>query len=302
MIYNKLQKFGRDKGWYRTESSIFGNYKGFLVNIFQGGITGNQFKLIICQTEPMLDSRILELQQILDDNKKIIKFNSGEVGSDFISIYFREDFSSIKAAKLDETLDFIIKILSDRHIKSVISTQSALTHYNLSGKGYIFTQNQFLEYSTSIEHTKTTDKLSYHSYLNGFFGSWVYSMPIIILWVLLAYYLETLSTGLGIIIAFAGSYGYEKFNGKIGFWTKWLLILSNVLVIFLANIAVMAFTLGQAGVPVGEMLNLFNVNPEVQNNFKTNLFISLILGIIGWLQIAFSYDLKGEYIEEAKKL
>jgi hypothetical protein len=71
MIYNRLQKYGRKKGWYRTEDAIFGNYEGFLVNIFQNGtMTGRQFKHIICQTEQMLDTRILELQQVLDDNKK----------------------------------------------------------------------------------------------------------------------------------------------------------------------------------------------------------------------------------------
>jgi hypothetical protein len=303
MIYNKLQKFGREKGWYRTESAIFGNYKGFLINIFQGGIMSSpQYKHIICEIEPLTDSQVMDLQKVLDDHKKTLKFAIGEVGKDYIALTFHENLSYIKAAKLDETLEFILKTLNERGIRSTLNEKSTLTAYNMCGKGFLLTQNQYLENVNAIEEGKIAHRLSRPNYLNGFIGSLIYSLPIIILWVLLAYYLERISTGFGVLIALAGSYGYEKYNGKIGFWTKWLLIVSNVLVIVLANICVMAFTLSQLGVSIDEMLDIFNRNALIQKDFKTNLFISLMLGIIGWLQIAFSHDLKGDYIEEAKKL
>lgn len=303
MIYNKLQKFGREKDWYRTKSAIFGNYEGYLFNISQGGIMSNpQFKHITCQTEPMSDNQITELRQLLDNNKKSIKYDLSEVGLDFISVTFYESFLPTKAAKLNETLDFFVKELSERHIKSPFSSESSLNHYNLSGTGVLLTQQEFIKQASEIEQAETLDKLNRHSYLNGFLGSLLYSLPIIILWILVAYYLERLGSGLGVIIALVGSLGYDKFKGKLGFWTKWLLILSNVLVIFLANVAVLVFTLWQLDVPFEQMADVYESENGLQKMFKTNLFISMLLGIIGWFWIVSNVETKRNFIEEAKKL
>ena len=303
MIYNKLQKFGREKGWYRTKMSIFGIYNNYLFNIYQGNVTSSpQYKTIVCRTEKMSENQALEIKQLLTDNKKSIKYDLLEVGIDFISITFYENLLPTKAAKLDETLNFISKELSDRNIKSKYNCAGNLTHYDLSGEGVLLSQQDFISQSSEIGQIDTMDKLEKHSYLNGFIGSLIYSLPIIILWVLLAVYLERLSTGLGVVIALAGSFGYEKLKGKLGFWSKWIIVLSNLIVIFLANVAVIAFILWREDVPFSEMLNLFQVNSELQKFFKTNLFISGMLGVIGWLWLIFNFDTKVNFIEEARRL
>jgi hypothetical protein len=303
MLYKKLQRFGREKNWYRTQNSIFGIHKGYLFNIYQGNFMSSpQFKHIVCQTEPIADAEVVELRQLFEANKKSIKYDVAEVGHDFVSITFYENWSFTKATKLDETLDFMAKELSERAIKSTISSENNLNHYDMSGRGVVLTQQAFIKQKSELEQAETLDKLNERGYLHGFIGSLVYSLPMIILWALLAYYLERLSTGLGVIIALVGNLGYEKFRGKFGFWTKWLLVLSNIMVIFLASIASTVFMLWQADVPFDQMLNLYNFNVELQKMVHTNLFISMLMGVIGWLWIVLNVETKKNYMEEARKL
>jgi hypothetical protein len=234
--------------------------------------------------------------------KKTIKFDVGEVGSDFVAISFNEHWSSLKTSKLDETLEFIVKMLSNRGIKSVISPQGESGYYNLNGKGYILTQSQFKEFKEGIEYGKTAQKISYHSYLNGFLGSWMYSMPVVALWVFSTPYLGNKSLGFAFIVPFSVDFGYDNFNGKIGFWTRWLKPVSTILVVILANIAVTAFNIQQSGVPFTEILAYYKSNAVTQYIFKGNLISSQILGALVWLQTIFSSDNNEDYVVEAQKL
>ena len=301
MIYNRLKKFAREKGWYGTKKSVFGIFNNYLFNIYQGSITSSQqYKVVFCRTETMLESQILELIELLKNNKKALKYDLFEVGSDFISITFHANYIPVKTAKLDETLNFLSKELSDRNIES--KYHSGDNYCNLSGEGILLNQQEFIRIASEIEQNNSMEKLEKHSYLNGFIGSLIYSLPNIILWVLVAVYLERLSTGLGLIIALAGSFGYEKFKGKLGFWTKWLLIMSNLIVIYLANITSTIFMLWRLDVPFDQMYDVLKTDLELQKYFNTNLFISMLLGIVGWLWIIFNFETKKNYLEVAQKL
>jgi hypothetical protein len=303
MIYNKLKKFGQEKGWYRTERSVFGMHNGYFFNIYQGNMMSSpQYKTIICRTEAMLESQVFELEQLLTENKKSIKYDLLEVGIDFISITFHENFSFTKAAKLDETLNIISKELSDRNIKSKYNYSEKMDYYNLSGEGVLLSQKDFINQSSKIGQMEAMDKLENHSYFNGFIGTIIYSLPIIILWVLLAVYAERLSSGMGMLVALTGSFGYEKFKGKLGFWSKWIILLSNIALIFLANVGVIAFILWRMSVPFDQMLDLFKTDFELQSFFKTNLLISIVIGAVGWFWLLFNFNTKRNYIEKAEKL
>ena len=55
-------------------------------------------------------------------------------------------------------------------------------------------------------------------------------------------------------------------------------------------------------VPFDQMYGLLKTDSELQNYFNTNLFISMMLGTIGWLWIIFNFETKKNYIEEAQKV
>ncbi len=303
MIYNRLKKLGQAKGWYRTQSSIFGIHNQFLFNIYQSGIMSSPaFKCIVCRTEPMSEDSAGALRTLLESNKKNGNYDLVEVGTNYISVTFYEHLLPTKVARLEQMLDLLSNELLQRNLKSFYKTAENLNYYDLSGEGVFLSTQGFIAKASEMGQNNFEEGLERHSYFQGFIGSLIYSLPVIFLWVVTALFLERLSSGFGTIIALLGHVGYERFKGKLGLGSKWILIVSNLLVIFLANIVTTGFMLWRLGVSTGQMLNLWRTDASVQKIFESNLVISLILGMVGWLYILFSVDTSKKFIKEAQKL
>lgn len=282
---------------------MFGIDNNYLFNIYQSSLTSSpQFKTIVCRTENLSENQVSDIRLLFEGKKKGIKYNVFEVRLDFISITFYENLSFTKSDKLNETLRLISEELLVRKIKPKYTSEGSSYYYNFSGEGVILSKSDFNRLSGEITQAENQNELDRHSYLNGIWGSLLYSLPVIVLWVLLAIYLERLSTGLGLIIAWLGYLGYEKFNGKLGIWTKWILIISNIIVIILANITTTYFMLWRLDIPANQIFNVMVNDTEVKKYFYDNLAISMILGIVGWLWIVVNIKTKRNYIKEAEKL
>ncbi len=264
--------------------------------------SNSQYKTIHCRTKKMLNTQVQDLKSYLYENRKVIKYNLYEVGSDFISISFYENISFTKKAKLIEGLDFIVLILATRNIESKYDTSSELNFYDLNGEGVLMSSNEYIRLSSEIGQKISKEQLNQNSYLKGFIGSMIYSFPLVFVWILLEIYFELLSTGLAILVTIFGSLGYKKFNGKKNKWTKIVLISSNLVIIILANVLILILHFLQMNIPFNKMQAYFINNSEAQNVFGINLFISIIVSLVAWLWIIFDFIVKDNFIIEARKL
>ena len=265
-----------------------------------------QFKAIVCKPIKLENGQKESLQTSLEINKYKFGYKIFDIGENYLNITYHEIITGTKNKKLEETLEFISGELNQHNVPKFESennnNSTELGYYNLSGEGVILNKEDYEATKNQFDRINEQEKLERSSYMNGFIGSLLFSLPVIILWVLVAIYFEVFSSAMAILIAIGGYYGYEKFNGKLGIWTKWILVFSNIIVIFLANIGTIYFQLRQYNISFGETLSMIQNNNETQTSFFANLAISLTLGIVGWLWIISSVNTKRNFIQKAEKL
>ena len=307
MIYKSLKKFARNKNWHRTDDSVFGLYKEFCYNIFQSGVMSNPgYKMIHCNTGDLNEKQVTNLQKYLDTNKTKFGYKVIEFGQDFIRVIFYENLRMTKIANLDSFLENFSEQLIvekvDKVIQNEITSNSDYGFYNLSGEGVILTTDDYNRIRTEIQRIDGKEDIERSSYLRGLIGAILFSIPVVILWLLFAIYLGMLSTGFGLIMAFAGYFGYEKFKGRLGFPTKWILIIVTIISILLANLFTLYFQLTGYGVTITEFMSMLQTDEQVKSAFRKDSILGLIIGIVGWLWIIFGLKTKNRYIKQAEKV
>ncbi|MCB0649501.1 MAG: hypothetical protein KDC49_22685 [Saprospiraceae bacterium] len=307
MIYKSLKKYGQDKNWYRTEDSVFGLYKGFCYNIFQSGIMSSPgYKIILCRTGALDEGQVKNMQQYLSSNKSKFGYNVFEIGQNFIRVTFYENLKMTKISKLEAFIENCTEQLIHQNVGRLIESENISSSdygfYNHSGEGVVLNNDDFKRIRSEIQQVDGKEEVERSSYLKGFVGAVLFSIPGIILWVLFAIFLEMLSTGFGFIMAFAAYFGYEKFKGKLGPLTKWILIVVTIISILLANLSTIYYQLSGYGVTRSEFISMLQNDEQIISAFKKDAVLGLIIGLIGWLWIIFGLKTKNRFIQPAERL
>ena len=305
MVYKKLKKLGQARNWHRTKQSIFGLHEGFCFNIIQSNLLSSpQFKNIHVRTKDLNRDQQRSLLDQLKENKSRKTYQEYRVGDDFILITMYEPFFGVKNERLIKMMNWLTDRLKSVDAEKLVEEDKVGDYgfYDVSGEGKVLEVAAVEELRETLTSEYLQEEAERSSYLKGFIGALLFSIPVIILWVLMAIYLQILSSGLGLIMAFAAYLGYEKFKGKRGGATKWILVLTLLIAIFLANALTIYFELHEYGMNMNNLISQLMTKGAIRDSFIENVGLSFILGLMAWLWIIFGIQTGKPYLNKAEKL
>jgi len=307
MIFPKAKKIAKELDWHKTKDGVFGLYKGYFFNVGDGSLLSNpQYKYISATTDALSDEQKLQIKTELEANKKVLKFSTYAIGGNSVFVQFLENLTFTKLKTVYSLFDFLSDLFKKLNIPEQnkchnCGTKEKINYYDLNDSGIILcntcfgkTENSFYE----IEREKHSED---KNYLTGFLGSIVFSIPGIIGWVLIAVYLERLASAMAMVIAFLGLKGYDYFKGRQGQVTKYLIVLSNIICILIANATTVIAMLVKEGLTIDQSFVELQTNQAVKDIFNQNTIISFILAFFIWIWLLFLLKNKKMAIKPAGK-
>ncbi len=307
MIFPKAKKIAKELDWYKTKDGVFGLYNGYFFNVSDASLLSNpQFKFVTATTDNLTENQKLQIKNELDANKKILKFTTYEIRDNNIFFQFAENLTFTKLKTVYSLFDFLVGLfnrlgISEQNKCHNCGTKESIKYYYLNDCGVILCNLCFRQIENSyyeIERERISEE---KNYLTGFLGSIIFSIPGIIAWVLIAVYLERLASAMAMVIAFLGLKGYDYFKGKRGTITKYLIVLSNIVAILIANASTVIALLVNEGLTFSQAITEFQSNEAAKEIFNENTIISFILAFFVWIWLLFFLKEKKMTIELADK-
>lgn len=307
MVNSNLKAFGRSKGWHQTKEQVFGLYNGFQCSIESSSWLDNPRQTVVnCLFSSIDQSTQNILTTFLKENKKKIGHKDYQLSDVYIVLIFLDTWSSTKAEKLEQALNSLTNELSRLELRPAFAEGhtdfSRYNHYNQSGLGLLLLSEDYQAIKQEIDRDNQQRLLERTSYLSGAAGAFLFTLPIIIIWVLVAYYFNIITTIGGVLISLAAYYGYDKLKGKEDVGMKIILVLATVIAIIIANVATFHVQFMEYGLNFSESMDLIQHDPEVKTAFQSELGISMFFGLIGIAWVVFGLSTKPNYIKPAEKV
>jgi len=293
MIFPKAKKIAKELDWHKTQDGVFGLYKGHFFNVADASLLSNpQFKFVTATIDNLTEEQKLQIKTELDTNKKNLKFTNFEISDNSIFFQFAENLTFTKLKTVYSLLDFLVDLfkklqLPEQNKCHNCGTKEKINSYNLNDNGIILCKTCFSQTENSFYEIERERISEEKNYLTGFLGTIVFSIPGIIAWVLIAVYLERLASAMAVVIAFIGLKGYDYFKGRHGKLTKYLIVLSNIICILIANATTVIAMLVKEGLTINQALTEFQINQAAKDIFNQNTMISFILAFFVWIWLLF---------------
>ncbi len=308
MIFPKAKKIAKDLDWYKTKDGVFGLYKGYFFNVADASLLSNpQYKFVTATIDNITEEQKLSIKAELDTNKKILKFTNFEISDNSIFFQFAENLTFTKLKTVYTLFDFLVDLfrkigISEQNKCHNCDTKDNIKYYDLNDNGVLLCNSCFSQIENNyydIERERISEE---KNYLTGFLGSIVFSIPGIIAWVLIAVYFERLASVMAIAIAYLGLKGYNYFKGQHGKITKYIIVISNIVSILIANTATIIVMLMNEGLTISESFTELQINEVAKDLFFKNTMISFVLAFFVWIWLLFLLKDKKMTIKLAEKL
>lgn len=293
MIFPKAKKIAKDLGWYKTENSVFGFYKGYFFNVSDASlISSPQYKFVTGTTGSLTEEQKLQIKNELQANKSKLKFTNFEIRDNGVFFQFVENITFTQLKTVYSLLDFLVVLFKKLNIEEQnrchhCDTEQQISYYDLNDIGVILCETCFNDTHNKFSEIETKRTAEEKNYLAGLLGAAVFSVPGIIIWILLAVYLGRIAMGMSLLIALLGYLGYGYFKGKNGMLRKWIIVFTTTVSIILANVMTVIASLVREGSTLNNAIQGFQTNETVKEVLYANMIISLILGSVAWIWILF---------------
>lgn len=293
MIFPKAKKIARDLGWYKTGHKVFGLYKGYFFNVSDASIIHTpQYKYVSVTTGNLTEEQRQQIKTELTINKKRLKFTLFDIRENTIFFKFTENIMPTKISTVYVLFDFVVELLKKLDIPEQNKCHSCeknqrINYYNLNHTGVLLCDDCFKQTDDKFNEIERERISKEKNYLTGFLGSVIFSIPAIIIWVLLAVYLGGISSGMAFVIALLGFLGYDYFNGFRGKLTRCIIFFTSIISIFAANVITVIALLVKQGLTINQAILEFQTNPAANEIFMQNIILSFILSCIPWIWILF---------------
>lgn len=307
MIFKRAKQLARELGWHKAKDGVFGFYKNYFFNVGDGGILSNPpYKYVIASTNELTEELKANITDELKANKKLLRFSTFEVGDNSIYVKFQENLKSTKLKKVYQLLDFLVSLfqklnIPEQHHCHQCNSLDTLDFYTLNDRGIVMCQPCSRIIEDSFEAVEKEIYAEEKNYFSGFLGSLVFSIPGIIGWILLAVYLETIASVMAIVIGFLGLKGYQFFKGKQGPLTKYLIVISNIVTILIANIATILMILINIGLNIKEAISALQHEEAVMEVLQENILVSFLLASMVWIWLLFMLKTPKPTLKRAEK-
>ena len=307
MIFPKAKKIAKELDWHKTKDGVFGIYKNYFFNVSDASLFSNpQFKFVIATTDILTEEQKALLKFELNANKKNLKFSTFEITENSIFFQFIENLTFTKLKTVYSLFDFLVELFKKLNISEQnkchnCSSKENNKYYEINDLGIILCSSCFHQTEKSYFKIENEIQSEQKNYLTGFIGALLFSIPGIIAWVLVAIYLERLASGMAIIIGLLGIKGYEYFKGKQGNLTKYLIALTNIISIVIANVITVLAMLMNEGLTINKSINEFQTNEIAKDLFYKNTMFSFILATFIWIWLLFVFKNKKLTIKRSEK-
>lgn len=308
MILPVNRKIAKQLKWHRTGDKIFGLYNGCFFNMGDSSIFSSpNYKFINASVGDLNEVQLTGITNDLHKNKSILKFAEPNVSDGYLFIKINEVWGTTKTKKVYKILDFIVELLK----KYTVGFGADCLHcgslektgfYNHSNTGVILCVQCFERTKASVNEQRYKLQLLQNNYLLGFMGSILFSIPAIIGWVLIAIFIGKIALGMVFLIAILGDIGYNKFKGKQTRLTPWIIILSNMMWILFANIAMVTILLYREGLTIGSALSGTFEFENARQILNNNTAISFILAFFVWIWLLLTFKKDNLEISPALKV
>ena len=275
MLWPGIKKLGKELQLKKTDSEIVGMIKNCFVRMYDG----QNMKILELLVPDMNDSDKEYIVNKLEINK-IKKYEWLEYG---VKIIFNEYFWPYSIEKIKNILmdfvDYFSVNYSGQKIRcSKCGIPKDLEAYCVNNATLIICEDCYESFENEINETNLEKKFAPPNYLFGFLGSLVYSIPGVLLTVLLFVFFNTLAAITSVLYVFLGIKGYKRFNGKVSRFGLIIIILSTIIMVgFGIVVSYSIFILKELGEINIEMLLLILKVPEIQQEIVKNIILSYVI-------------------------
>lgn len=307
MIFPKAKKIAKDLGWYKTNDSVFGLYKGYFFNVADSSLISTpQFKFVTVTTGSLTEEQRLQIKTELDKNKKKLKFTNFNFSKNELFFQFTENLTFTQIKTVYSLFDFLVDLfkklnLSEQNKCHNCGSDQRISYYDLNDTGIILCNACFSREDHRFYEIEKERISREKNYLTGFLGALIFSVPGIILWTLFAVYFERLASGMAFVIAFLGLIGYNYFKGWHGKLTKYIIVLTNIMSIIIANVMTVITLLVKQGLSINQAIQEFQTNEAAKEYFYQCIIISFLFALLVWIWLLFIMKDKKLNIKRADK-
>jgi hypothetical protein len=290
MLYPGMKKIGREKGWHRSKNLVTGYERGYLVNMGDG----QGFKFISMNFLEIPDDRISIIKDSLEQLKKQYRINGITVDSKSLYVSIRELFVPAKKAAILNLLNAIIDILAGNSIsRNDTCSECGSNNFELH---YLSTSEVILPLCKScvdkaradLSRSKNEFDNEEKFYVRGTLGAIVFSLPGVVIWMLVAVYLQRIAAAVALLMAYASLKGYEIFGGKTGKLQKWILVLVNIVMVVFANYFTVGYILFiEKKMPLDQIPDILLNNEAVKKIMFEQIGLSFAVCFIFWIYLLY---------------
>lgn len=302
MIFPRVKKVGKDNHWKRTSSTVFGEYKGYWFNMGDG--TG--FKYITASIHIPNEAVKSHLIDILGQNKKSIGYHEFEVLANYVFIKFNENITSTSREKLDSALSFLASTFEQLGLPQMNDCHSCqgktnLKYYDVNGEGKLFCITCANALESQFDESWRRDRLEEKNYFIGFVGALLFSLAGVVGWIILQQ-IGYMSSVMALVIAFLSLKGYLYFKGKMGTYTRFIIVVTGMMSIVAANYLSYVTSFLLEGYTINDFLFSYGTNKDLSREIHANLGISFVLSVFVWVWLFFTIIHKQPKLKLAREI
>jgi hypothetical protein len=300
MLYPGMKKIGKEKNWHRSKNLVTGYERGYLINMGDG----QGYKFISMNFLEIPDDKIPIIKDSLVQIKKQFKINEITVDSKSVFVSIREVFVPAKKAAIMNALKAILDILSRNAISpnekcsECGSNNYGLYYLSTSEINLPLCKNCADKTRADLSRSKNEFDNEEKFYVRGAAGALLFSLPGVVLWMLVAVYLDRIAAAVALLMGYLSLKGYEKFGGKAGPLQKWILVLVNIVMVAFSNY----FTIGcllffEKKMAVGQVLDVLMNNEAAKKIIFEQIALSAAVCFLFWIYL-FYENYKGSKFPE----
>ena len=284
MIFSTLKKFGIKNKWVRSKSLIAGYKNNYLVNMGDG----SGYKYILFSSLIIPNELVDTIKDYILESKKEYNIYQCSIDENSIEVSIREQIFPAKIDKIIKLLNFVISVLEAKNIPinnfchECKSQDHNLYYTNKDDINISLCRSCAEKIRHELNRENNLFEIEDKNYLNGILGAIIYSLPILLIWVVLAVFFNLIAAVAALILVYASLIGYYKFGGKPSKAQKWILLFLNAVIIILANYLTIGIFIFSEGVPAEQILHMLINNDNIIEALIRNLKISFIFSLIPW--------------------
>jgi hypothetical protein len=283
MIFPKLKKWARLKGWKIDKSFVYGNYNDYIFTAFDG----SGFKAFSTILPNLTDEQSNKILEFLGRSKKSLKISEYYLKDGNLLLKHRETFMPMKIQDMDGMLKkltgfFINEGICGKDYCAICGTAGNHMTVSLNDNVMPICGECYQRSLNEIEDISKENALEEKNYVTGIIGAFLGGLVGVIPWVIVNVYLNLYASILDLLIGKLSLRGYFIFKGKIGQPTKWIIAVITFLSVIIAELACLAVLMIQNGAPVSLTNYIISfTDPEMAKWVFIDIAIGLVMAFLG---------------------